>query len=104
MLVIAGTSYVFAEPLDDVQTHVLDFSQGIATIQIVWSEDSTAHQYEIGCVSCIPNTSQNIVANSITLTGITPLPNSTTVMLYIIAYDKNMDIIAVQQIIVDVTS
>ena len=104
VFVAIGVNFAYAQSLDDVNISVLDYDNNHATIQLSWSADSTISQYEVGCVSCIPNMSQNTFDNSITLHEITPLPNSTIVMLYIIAYDSEMEIIAVKQVIVDVVA
>ena len=55
-LIVFGMGLAYAEPLGDIQTTVLDYSNSTATVQITWNEDSSASSYQVGCVSCFPNT------------------------------------------------
>ena len=102
VLLTIGVGLAYAQPLDDVNTTVLDYDGNYATIQLSWNADSTVSLYEVGCVSCIPNTSQNVFGTSVTMHEITPIPNSATVLLYIIAFDESKEIIAVKQVILDI--
>ena len=92
----------YAEPLESVDTEVIMNSDGSTSVKLDWNTDDAAEKYEIGCVSCIPNVSEFTSDNGFVLDNVTALPNSSNVMLYIIAYDSVNEIIAAQQIIVDI--
>ena len=96
-----GMGMAYAEPLDNVQTTVLDYSNSTATIQIDWDADDSAASYKIGCVSCFPNTQHTTSENSIIIENITPFPNGSMAMLYGIAYDIENEIVAAKQIFVN---
>ncbi len=55
-LVMFSGGMAYAEPLENIQTSVLDYSNNTATVQITWDNYEEASSYEIGCVSCFPNT------------------------------------------------
>ena len=96
---IAGTAY--AQPLDQVNTTVLDVADSVATIQISWTHDSSVYKYEAGCVSCFPNTVESTFDDVIILKDVTALANGRA-MLYLIAYDDSGTILAAKQIMVDI--
>ena len=96
-----GMGIAYAEPLGNIQTTVLDYTNGTATIQLQWDKDETISSYKIGCVSCFPNTEQNTLENGLTLENVTPFPNGTIAMLYGIAYDIENEIIEAKQILVN---
>ena len=87
----------YAQPLNDITTTVLGFTNSTASIQFTWNPDDAVSNYEIGCVSCIPNFSENTTHNEIVLQNITSLENGLAV-LYIIAYDDNDEIITAKQV------
>lgn len=98
-----GMSLAHAEPLENIQTTVLDYSNGTATVQINWDVDQSVSSYQIGCVSCFPNIINSTTKNSIVVSNVTPFPNGSIAMLYGIAYDLENQIIAAKQIIVNLT-
>ncbi len=91
----------FAEPLDNIQISVLNYDGDSATVQITWNYDDKATNYKIGCVSCEPNTAEFTTGDSITFNNVTPFPNSSTAMLYVITYDSENEIITAKQLIVN---
>ncbi len=91
----------FAEPLDNIQISVLNYDDNSATVQITWNHDDKATNYKIGCVSCKPNTAEFTTGDSITFTNVTPFPNSSFAMLYMITYDSENVIITAKQLIVN---
>lgn len=100
-LLLVGMGVAYAEPFENVQTSVLDYSNNTATVQITWNADESVSSYQIGCVSCFPNTVDSTSENSIIVSNVTPFPNSTIAMLYGIAYDVENQIISAKQIIVN---
>ena len=101
-LLVFGVGMAYAEPLEDVLTSVSDYDDNSATVRLDWNHDAMAKKYEVGCVSCIPNVVKFTTGDSFTLTNVTVLPNSSTAMLYIIAYDSDDEIINARQILVDI--
>ena len=101
LVVVLGVNFAYAEPLENIQTSVIDFDGTAASIQITWNYDPTVAQYEVGCVSCVPNLSELTAENNISLNNITPFPNSTNVLLYVISYDSENEIINAKQIIIE---
>jgi len=93
----------FAEPLDNIQISVLNYDGDSATVQITWNYDDKTTNYKIGCVSCRPNTAEFTTGDSITFNNVTPFPNSSTAMLYMITYDSENEIIIAKQLIVDLS-
>ncbi|NIM25572.1 MAG: hypothetical protein GTN35_05280 [Nitrososphaeria archaeon] len=100
-LLVVGMGVAYAEPFTNIQTSVLDYSNNTATIQITWNADESVSSYQIGCVSCFPNTAESTSENSIIVSNVTPFPNSTIAMLYGIAYDVENQIMTAKQIIVN---
>ena len=98
LAVIIGMNYAYAEPLENIQTSVLSFNGTAASIQVTWNQDVTATQYEIGCVSCVPNSSETTVENNVTINGVTPFPGSTNALLYVMSYNAENEIIDAKQI------
>ena len=94
-----GTAY--AEPLENIQTSVLDYDDYSATVQLDWNNDEMVKKYEIGCVSCIPNVVQFSIEDNFTLKNVTAFTNSSYAMLYIIAYDSDNEIINAKQVILE---
>ena len=90
----------FAEPLEEVSTIVSSYDKTSASITISWNHDDSATGYKVGCVSCNPNTSEITEDISVELHGVTPFPNSSLAMLYVIAYDSEDKIIAAEQLII----
>lgn len=102
-LIVFGMGLAYAEPLGDIQTTVLDYSNNTATVQITWNEDPSASSYQIGCVSCFPNTVDSTSDNSLVIDNVTPFPNGSLAVLYGIAYDIENNIIAAKQIFVNLS-
>lgn len=98
---------IFALPLsyadsseNDVTATVLEFDGISASIQIMWnSDDDTKHK--VGCVSCMPNTYEFLFENSLIFENVTPFPNSTNAMLYLISYNLQDEIIHAKQIVLN---
>jgi hypothetical protein len=90
-----------AEPLDETSVTVLKYNGVSATVEMTWNHDGTVAKYETGCVSCMPNTSEFTYDDSITLDGVTPFPNTTDAMLYLIAYDSQDNVIHAEQLLVN---
>jgi len=93
----------FAESLDNIRTSVWNYDGNSATVKITWNHDGKATNYKIGCVSCNPNTEKFTTGDSITFNNVTPFPNSSNAMLYVIIYDSENKIISAKQLIVDLS-
>ncbi len=93
----------FAESLDNIRTSVSNYDGNSATVKITWNHDDKATNYKIGCVSCNPNTEKFTTGDSITFNSVTPFPNSSFAMLYVITYDSENKIISVKQLIVNLS-
>ena len=93
---------VYAEPLETVDSEIIVDGDGSVAIQLDWNSDETVEKYEIGCVSCTPNISEFTLDDWFVLDDVTAFPNSTNVMLYLIAFDSADEIIAAKQLIVDI--
>ena len=100
LLFVFGVNYAYAESYEGVSVTVLEYDGNIATIQMSWNDDD-ATKYEVGCVSCMPNTSELSSESNVTLSDVTPFPNTSNAMLYLIAYDLDDEIIHAEQIIVN---
>ncbi len=100
-LFVLSMGMAYADPLDDVQTSVLDYTNNIATVQITWNNNEDVSSYKIGCVSCFPNTVESTSGNSITIDNVTPFPNGSIAVLYGLAYDEENNIISAKQIFVN---
>ncbi len=87
----------YAQPLEDVNTTILEFEDFTASVQLTWNFDDSVSNYEIGCVSCIPNFSESTTNSEIILQNITSLENGLA-LLYIIAYGDNDEIITAKQV------
>ena len=102
-LFVFGVGIAYAEPLENVQTSVLDYSNGVATIQLTWDADENISSYQIGCVSCFPNSVESTSENSIIISNVTPFPNGSIAMLYGLAYDLENNLVTAKQIFVNLT-
>ena len=91
----------FAEPLDNIEIFVSNYDGDSATVEITWNHDNKATYYKIGCVSCNPNTVKFTPDDSITFNNVTPFPNGSFAMLYVIAYDSQNEMISAKQLIVN---
>ena len=101
LLLVFGMGYAYAEPLDDTSVTVMNYDGTSATLDIEWNHDDAVTKYEIGCVSCMPNILEITTESSITLDNVTSFPNTSNVMLYMITYDSNDEIINAKQILVN---
>jgi len=102
-LFMFSVGMAYADPLENIQTSVLDYANNTATVQITWNVDENISSYKIGCVSCFPNTVDFTSENSVTINNVTTFPNSSTAMLYALAYDLENNLIAAKQIFVNLT-
>ncbi len=103
LVLFAGMGLAYAEPLADIDVEVLSSNDDSATVKLSWNSDQAAAKYEIGCVSCSPNTEKSTIGDGITLNNVTPFPNSSDAMLYVITYDSENKIISAKQLIVDLS-
>ena len=99
LLFSAGIAY--AQPLENIQTKVIDYANEKATVQITWDENEDVSHYKIGCVSCFPNLVESVSENNVILGNVTSLPNSSIAMLYGLAYDLENNLLAAVQIFVN---
>ena len=100
-LFVFGVGMAYAEPLENIQTSVLDNTNNTATVKITWDADENTSSYKIGCVSCFPNTVESTSENSITISNVTPFPNVSMAMLYGLAYDLENNLVSAKQIFVN---
>ncbi len=100
-LFVLSMGMAYAEPLDNIQTSVLDYTDNTATVQITWNADEDVSSYQIGCVSCFPNTAESTSENSITIHNVTPFPNGAMAVLYALAYDSENNLISAKQIFIN---
>lgn len=98
VLDLFGTAY--AQPLDDISATVLEYDDSLASVHLTWNHDDFISSYEIGCVSCIPNFSENTTDDEIVLYDITSLENGIAI-LYVIAYYDNSEMIAAKQVMLE---
>jgi hypothetical protein len=98
VFLIASVDAVYAQPLDDVTATILESGDSGTTVQLAWNHDDTVTDYEIGCVSCMPNFSQNTVNDEIILFNVTSLENGKGIF-YVIAHDGNGEVIVVKQVL-----
>jgi len=105
LLILVASIFVgnpaFAESLDNIRVSVSNYDGNFATVKVIWNYDDQATNYKLGCVSCNPNTEKSTTGNSITLNNVTPFPNSSFAMLYVITYDSENEIISAKQLIVN---
>ena len=97
-------SVVYAEPLESVNVTVIEYVETQASIRIDWNYDQNVVNYEIGCVSCMPHISEFVYGESVILTNVASLPNSSNAILYLIAYDEEDQILSAKQLIVNLES
>jgi len=102
-LLVFGMGLAYAEPLENIQTSVLDYSNNTATVQITWNAYADISSYKIGCVSCFPNSVESTSENSVVISNVTPFPNGSIAMLYGLAYDLQNEIVSAKQIFVNLT-
>lgn len=100
-LLLVSLGMAYAEPLENIQTSVVDYANSTATIQITWDADDEVSSYKIGCVSCFPNTVESVSENNVIIGNVTSLPNSSTAMLYGLAYDLENNLLTAVQIFVN---
>ena len=100
IFLITSLDAVYAQPLDDVTTIILESEDSDVSVQLAWNHDDAVSDYEVGCVSCIPNFSENTMNDEIVLQDVTSLENG-LVIFYIIAYDSSDEVIIVKQILLE---
>lgn len=98
---VISTNQAFAEPLDTVRTFVSNYDGDSATVQITWNSDDSAKNYKVGCVSCTPNVVEFTTGSNMTIHSVTPFPNGSYALLYVISYDSQESIITAKQLIVN---
>jgi hypothetical protein len=98
---VISTNQAFAEPLDNVRTSVSNYDGDSATVKITWNSDDSAKNYKVGCVSCTPNVVEFTTGIDMTLYSVTPFPNGSSALLYVISYDSQNNIITAKQLIVN---
>lgn len=99
---VFGVPIAYAEPLEIVNSSVIEYDGNSATVQLNWNPDKTVKKYEIGCVSCIPNFSEETTFDEITLDNIKAMSNGNA-LLYVIAFDDNDEIITAKQVILELS-
>jgi len=99
-LIASFDAAAYAQPLDDVTATILESENSGISVQLTWNHDDSISNYEIGCVSCIPNFSENTVNDEIVLQNVTSLENGLTIF-YVIAYDSNDEILVVKQVLLE---
>ena len=100
LLSILGINPAFAESVDDVIITVIDYDGNSATIEAIWTSDDIA-TFELGCVSCIPNFSKTTSTSSLSLEGVTSLPNNSNAVLYLLGFDMDEELVHAEQILVN---
>lgn len=102
IFLITSLNNVYAQPLDDVSTVILGSEDSGVSVQLMWNHDDAVSDYEIGCVSCVPNFSENTVDDEIVLQNVTSLENGLAIF-YIIAYDNSDEILVVKQVLLELS-
>ena len=100
IFLIASLEAAYAQPLDDVSAILLDDVDSGASVQLAWNHDNAVIYYEVGCVSCMPNFSENTDNDEIVLSGVTSLENGKAIF-YVIAYDDADEVIVVKQVLLE---
>ena len=100
IFLVTSLSTVYAQPLDDVSATILESEDSGVSVRLTWNHDDAVSDYEIGCVSCIPNFSESTASDEIVLQNVTSLKNGLAI-LYVIAYDSNDEILMAKQILVN---
>ena len=95
---VFGFNSVFAMPLESVSVNVIENDGNKATVELSWNHNGASY-YEAGCVSCIPNFSDDTKQNKMILENVTPFADGDA-LLYIIAYDDEGEIISAKQVVV----
>ena len=97
---ILGMGTAFADSADDAVITVADYDGNSATIEATWENDDVV-TFELGCVSCMPNFSNTTSTSSLSLVGVTPLPNNSNVFLYLIGFDMDGELVDAKQILIN---
>ncbi len=100
IFLFASLNTAYAQPLEDVTATLLESGNSGASVQLTWNHDDAVSDYEVGCVSCMPNFSENTDNDEIVLSGITSLDNGKAI-LYVIAHDGNGEVIVAKQILLE---
>ena len=101
LFTIGMMQFSYAEPFDGMTAKVLEFDGNYAQVQLTWNSDDSTSNYNVGCVSCMPNFVQNTTESNITVENVTSFPNSSIAMLYVIAYDVENELLNAKQIILN---
>ena len=100
---VFGMPMAYAEPLDIVNSSVMEYDGNSATVHLNWNHDEIVKKYEVGCVSCIPNFSEETTLDEIILENVMSISDGNA-LLYVIAYDNDNEIIAAKQIILELSN
>ena len=103
LFTVGMIQYSYAEPFDDMTATVLGYDGSSAQVQLSWNSDDSSSSYNVGCVSCMPNIVQTTIESNITIENVTPFPNSSNAMLYVIAYNAENEVLNAKQIIINLT-
>ena len=98
VFLVASSDAAYAQPLDEVTVSLLESKDSGASVQFAWIHDDTVSNYEVGCVSCIPNFSEHTSDDKIILQNVSSLENGLAIF-YIIAYDDDEQIMTVKQLL-----
>ncbi len=102
IFLVSSLNVVYAQPLDYVDATLLESGHSGASVQLVWNHDDAVSNYEVGCVSCMPNFSENTSHDEIVLSDVTSLENGKAIF-YVIAYDDNDEVMVVKQILLQLS-
>ena len=100
LLSIMGISPAFAESVNDVIITVVDYDGTSATVEATWNSDDIT-TFELGCVSCMPNFSETTFTSSLSLEGVTSLPNNSNAVLYLLGFDMEGELVHAEQILIN---
>lgn len=71
ILFVLGFNSAFAMPLESVSVNVIENDGNKAKMELSWNHNGASY-YEAGCVSCIPNFSDDTEQNTMILENVTP--------------------------------
>lgn len=100
IFLFASLNTAYAQPLDDVTATLLESGNSGTSVQLTWNHDDAVSNYEVGCVSCMPNFSENTNNDKIVLSDVTSLENGKAI-LYVVAYDGNGEVMVARQVLLD---
>lgn len=98
IFLIVSLNAAYAQPLDDVTATIIEYGSSGVSVQLAWNHDDDVSHYEVGCVSCMPNFSENTVNDEMVLSYVTSLENGKGIF-YVIAYDGDEKVLVVKQVL-----